>query len=53
MLPRPLVVRRWDHEPEAWERILTALGFRDVRARLLSAPPGPRTTGTLLVRAVA
>jgi SAM-dependent methyltransferase len=49
----PLVVRRWDYEPEAWDGILTRYGFRDVRVRLLPAPPGPRTIGTLLVRAVA
>lgn len=49
----PLVVRRWDYLPEAWEALLTEHGFRDVRARVIPAPPGRRTTGTLLVRAVA
>ncbi|MDX3360576.1 MULTISPECIES: class I SAM-dependent methyltransferase [Streptomyces] len=49
----PLVVRRWDYELEEWGRILTRHEFRDVRARVIPAPPGPRTIGTLLVRAVA
>lgn len=47
------MVRRWDHEPEAWDGVLTRHGSRDLRVRLLSASPGPRTIGTLLVRAVA
>ncbi|MEV5047319.1 class I SAM-dependent methyltransferase [Streptomyces griseoincarnatus] len=49
----PLVVKRWDYEPEAWHGLLTDFGFRDVRTRLIPAPPGRRKIGTLLVRAVA
>ncbi len=49
----PLVVKRWDYTPEDWHRLLTDFGFRDVRTRLIPAPPGRRKIGTLLVRAVA
>lgn len=49
----PLVVKRWDHEPERWEQILTEHGFTAVTAHVLPAPVGPRTIGTLLVRAYA
>jgi len=47
----PLVVKRWDYEPEVWERLLKDDGFTDVRVKLLAAPPGRRTVGTLIVRA--
>ncbi|MGW3152801.1 class I SAM-dependent methyltransferase [Streptomyces sp. NPDC001089] len=47
----PLVVKRWDFEPEAWEDLLVVHGFRNVRAEVLPAPPGPRKVGTLLVHA--
>ncbi|MBU5946828.1 bifunctional 2-polyprenyl-6-hydroxyphenol methylase/3-demethylubiquinol 3-O-methyltransferase UbiG [Streptomyces sp. PAM3C] len=49
----PLVVRRWDYEPHVWEQLLVAYGFGDVRTRVLAAPPGPRTVGTLIVQARA
>ncbi|WP_367125660.1 class I SAM-dependent methyltransferase [Streptomyces phytohabitans] len=48
----PAVVRRWDHEPDAWVLILHEHGFVDVSASVLAPPPGKRRTGTLLVRAV-
>lgn len=47
----PLVVKRWDYEPDRWVELLTGHGFSAVSARVLPAPPGPRTVGTLLVRA--
>ncbi|MFE9935830.1 class I SAM-dependent methyltransferase [Streptomyces hirsutus] len=47
----PLVVKRWDHEPDAWERLLKEHGYTDVQAVVLPAPAGPRTTGTLIVQA--
>ncbi len=46
----PLVVKRWDYEPDAWERLLMEHGFSDVSADVLAAPPGNRKTGTLIVR---
>ncbi|MFF5023772.1 class I SAM-dependent methyltransferase [Streptomyces collinus] len=46
----PLVVKRWDYEPDGWERVLKEYGFTDVTADVLAAPPGKRTTGTLIVR---
>ena len=49
----PLVVKRWDYEPEAWERLLKEHGYGDVQAEVLGAPPGKRKIGTLLVRARA
>lgn len=48
----PLVVKRWDYEPEVWSELLREHGFTDVSARVVPAPPGPRTVGTLLVRAM-
>jgi SAM-dependent methyltransferase len=47
----PLVVKRWDYEPEAWEQVLTKHGFGEVYASVLAAPPGRRTVGTLIVSA--
>jgi len=49
----PLVVKRWDYEPEAWERLLKEHGYTDVRAEVLDAPPGKRRVGTLIIRARA
>lgn len=49
----PLVVKRWDYEPDRWEDIVCEHGFSNVTARVLAAPPGPRKIGTLLVRAHA
>ncbi|MFE2353045.1 class I SAM-dependent methyltransferase [Streptomyces parvulus] len=49
----PLVVKRWDYEPDGWERVLKEYGFTDVTADVLAAPPGKRKTGTLIVRARA
>ncbi|MEU0673730.1 class I SAM-dependent methyltransferase [Streptomyces sp. NPDC006172] len=49
----PLVVKRWDYDPDAWEQLLTEYGFMDVRATVLEAPPGPRRVGTLIVTARA
>ncbi|PNG21405.1 class I SAM-dependent methyltransferase [Streptomyces cahuitamycinicus] len=49
----PLVVKRWDHEPDAWEHLLAEHGYMDVRATVLAAPPGPRKVGTLIVQARA
>ncbi|MFG2589036.1 class I SAM-dependent methyltransferase [Streptomyces sp. NPDC048438] len=47
----PLVVKRWDYEPDRWVELLTEHGFTSATARVLPAPPGPRKVGTLLVRA--
>ncbi|MGZ0198861.1 SAM-dependent methyltransferase [Streptomyces sp. RM1] len=47
----PLVVKRWDYEPADWETLLKEHGYTDVEATVLPAPPGNRTTGTLIVRA--
>ncbi|MET7812033.1 class I SAM-dependent methyltransferase [Streptomyces sp. NPDC005395] len=47
----PLVVKRWDYEPDAWECLLKAHGYTDVDASVLPAPTGRQTTGTLIVRA--
>ncbi|MFF8013653.1 methyltransferase domain-containing protein [Streptomyces sp. NPDC007929] len=47
----PLVVKRWDYEPDTWEQLLAEQGYMDVRATVMPAPPGPRTLGTLLVQA--
>lgn len=47
----PLVVKRWDFEPETWERMLKENGYTDVRAGVLAAPPGRRKIGTLIVQA--
>lgn len=47
----PLVVKRWDYEPEAWERLLKEHGYTDVHAEVIAAPPGPRKVGTLVIRA--
>lgn len=49
----PLVVKRWDFEPEMWEQVLDRFGYTDVRAQVLPAPVGPRTVGTLIVQARA
>ncbi|MGW7424441.1 class I SAM-dependent methyltransferase [Streptomyces sp. NPDC054813] len=49
----PLVVKRWDYERDAWERLLAEHGFGDVRAEVLAAPPGRRIVGTLIVSARA
>ncbi|MGW0820153.1 class I SAM-dependent methyltransferase [Streptomyces sp. NPDC002845] len=47
----PLVVKRWDYEPDVWGELLGGYGFADIRAEILPAPPGPRTVGTLIVQA--
>lgn len=47
----PLIVKRWDYEPDRWVEILTAHGFTAATARLVPAPSGRRKIGTLLVRA--
>lgn len=47
----PLVVKRWDYEPDRWVEILTEAGFTGASALVLPAPPGRRKIGTLLVRA--
>jgi hypothetical protein len=47
----PLVVKRWDYEPDQWEAILHEHGFTGAAARVMPAPPGPRKVGTLIVRA--
>jgi SAM-dependent methyltransferase len=49
----PLVVKRWDYEPQVWEQPLGKYGYTDVRTQVLAAPPGPRTVGTLIVQARA
>jgi len=49
----PLVVKRWDYEPGVWEELLGRYGYGNVRTQVLSAPPGPRTVGTLIVQARA
>ncbi|MEV0090485.1 class I SAM-dependent methyltransferase [Streptomyces sp. NPDC050738] len=49
----PVVVRRWDYEPERWREILHEHGFTLMAAQVLRPPPGPREIGTLLVRAAA
>ncbi|MEU0787771.1 class I SAM-dependent methyltransferase [Streptomyces sp. NPDC006173] len=49
----PAVVRRWDYEPDVWVSLLREYGFAEVLARVLPAPPGPRTVGTLIVQARA
>ncbi|MFF3401369.1 SAM-dependent methyltransferase [Streptomyces sp. NPDC002659] len=45
----PLVVKRWDYEPEQWMKLLHEHGFTTTTARVLAAPPGKRRVGTLLV----
>lgn len=35
----PLVVKRWDYEPEVWKQLLDRYGYTDVRAQVLAAPP--------------
>ena len=47
----PLVVKRWDYEPDVWERVLAEHGYTDVHATVLAAPPGQRRVGTLIVSA--
>lgn len=47
----PLIVKRWDYDPDRWVEILTGHGFASVTARVLPAPTGRRKIGTLLVRA--
>lgn len=49
----PLVVKRWDYEPQGWEQLLGRYGYTDVHMQVLAAPPGPRTVGTLIVQARA
>ena len=49
----PLVVKRWDYEPERWEQMLGEYGYSSVHASVLPAPPGRRKVGTLLVQASA
>ncbi|WP_128380499.1 class I SAM-dependent methyltransferase [Streptomyces cavernae] len=49
----PLVVKRWDFEPDVWESLLKEHGFTDVQAEVLAAPPGRRKVGTLIVQARA
>ncbi|GGN59883.1 hypothetical protein GCM10011579_024450 [Streptomyces albiflavescens] len=49
----PLVVKRWDYEPQVWERLLSEYGFTGTRATVLAAPPGNRTVGTLIIQARA
>ncbi|MFD3548298.1 class I SAM-dependent methyltransferase [Streptomyces sp. NPDC058655] len=49
----PLVVKRWDYEPDQWVETLQRYGFTAVTAGVLPAPPGRRKVGTLLVRAHA
>ncbi|MFJ4436093.1 class I SAM-dependent methyltransferase [Streptomyces sp. NPDC088923] len=49
----PLVVKRWDHEPETWRKLLHESGYPDVSARVLPAPPGRRKVGTLIITARA
>ncbi|MEV0850617.1 class I SAM-dependent methyltransferase [Streptomyces sp. NPDC049954] len=49
----PLVVKRWDYEPETWQEMLHAAGYSDATARVLPAPPGRRKVGTLIVTARA
>lgn len=46
-------MKRWDYEPEAWEQLLGRYGYTDVRTQVLTAPPGPRRVGTLIVQARA
>lgn len=46
----PLVVRRWDYEPEQWRGLLERHGFGAVSVEVIEAPEADRT-GTLLVRA--
>ncbi|MFD5542325.1 hypothetical protein ACFWIJ_32045 [Streptomyces sp. NPDC127079] len=46
-------MKRWDYEPDGWERLLRGYGYADVDARVLAAPPGNRTIGTLIVQARA
>ncbi|MFF3884001.1 class I SAM-dependent methyltransferase [Streptomyces sp. NPDC001914] len=47
----PAVVKRWDYEPDVWVDLLKVHGYTDVLARVLPAPPGPKTVGTLIVQA--
>ncbi|MFE7277734.1 class I SAM-dependent methyltransferase [Streptomyces sp. NPDC057623] len=49
----PLVVKRWDYEPDAWEHLLAEHSYMDVRASVLAAPPGTRRMGTLIITARA
>ncbi|MFI8297269.1 class I SAM-dependent methyltransferase [Streptomyces nigra] len=49
----PLVVKRWDYEPDTWEHLLAEHGYMDVRAAVLEAPTGSRRVGTLIVTARA
>ncbi|MER6953276.1 class I SAM-dependent methyltransferase [Streptomyces sp. NPDC000618] len=47
----PLVVKRWDYEPDAWEELLKEHGYMDTRATVVSAPSGDRKVGALIVQA--
>lgn len=49
----PLVVKRWDYDVQAWERLLAEHGYVGVCATVVPAPPGPRRVGTLIVCAHA
>ncbi|MFE2533064.1 class I SAM-dependent methyltransferase [Streptomyces sp. NPDC059371] len=49
----PLIVKRWDYEPEDWECLLRKHGYTNTRAAVLGAPPGRRKIGTLIVQARA
>ncbi|MEU2428321.1 class I SAM-dependent methyltransferase [Streptomyces sp. NPDC007861] len=49
----PFIVKRWDYEPDRWVEILAGHGFTTASAEVVAAPPGPKTFGTLLVRAQA
>jgi SAM-dependent methyltransferase len=49
----PLVVKRWDYEPDRWEDILREHGFTAITPRVLPAPPGRQKVGTLIVRAAS
>ncbi len=47
----PMVVKRWDYEPEIWTQLLAEHGFGEAQATVLDAPAGRRTVGTLIVSA--
>ncbi|MEU7037991.1 class I SAM-dependent methyltransferase [Streptomyces sp. NPDC046237] len=47
----PLIVKRWDYEPDRWVKILGEHGFTEAAAEVVPAPRGPRKIGTLLVHA--
>lgn len=47
----PLVVKRWDYEPQVWEQLLGRYGYTDIHTQVLAPPPGRRTVGTLIFQA--